>query len=650
MALTLQQWLKQTDLYLKELPKVARSRFTTKIMLYAAGGTPPDVDTKIRALLTKAKTLAKPRLSTVRTGLGDDLKRTQVNEIRAGILYGTLGANPGIFLDGATPHEDLLDFIIERRFRSIQRMLSFINFNKTRKILAYPAAGPRTAHVNKQSSKLWVGVTPDPGAFTYPFVLSAEGKLDPKAAIEKLFIKNDKEDERTRVDCPAAAMITHLDALLVAKNPKTLADALANEAPDYLAIDNAFGPVRLIGTNFLGGFAGWTTSPSLVGMDVDVKILAAPRGRTPFTLDIVDRDNRDPITVNTVTRGTTLVEEQVSITSSPLVESTMRVAQLPHSYSVGAHLSRTGIPSFHAVSDERERSLFDHSFILQEELQIGDHIYVANHPLHRSRLGSTIWNGEHSFVLDPWHNTRGDILVTGHGVLKLSISKVTWIMLEEINSFLDLTRKLVAQWLALPATTTPAKQGPADDALRRALGEILLLDAPDPFVGTFRAFNLAPIKYRKNGEDKTYPSTWVMDLEGVSGPATIDRKRMLIFDYNPNLKKANPAVSKPFTNLIAVLRHDGLVSVGLPPKKQYAVSYIDDNAGVLVYMPLYYPLGDKKGKEVRLGYSDVQDSVIFSQLDGSSGKKIAKVFVTRPKVAATTTYIARLKQIGAIAP
>jgi len=653
VTLALRQWVKQDALYARQLPKIGRVRFTTKIMRYAGTLSPPDADTAIKQLLTKSKALVAARLTSPRGSLVDDLNRAQRKEIRAGIVYGALGNNPGIFLDATTAHDDLLDFIVERRYRSIQRMLSFVNPNADRQMLAYPPAGPLTAQVNKQSVSpvaFWKGVTPVAGGtFAYPFVLTPDGKLSPKKAIETLFTKNKKREERTLVDCPAAAMIVHTDALLVAKDPDKLATALANEAADYLAIDHAFGPIRQVGNAFMGGFSGWSTALSTAGSDVDVKMLAAPRSTPPFDIDMVDFNGRETVSVSRITRDTSLIEEQVNIPSSPLVESTMRVAKLGHPYSVGTHLSRTGIPSFHAVSDSRDQSLFDHDFVVDDDLQLGDHIYVANHPLHRTRLGSTIWNGEHSFVLDPWQTKRGDILVTGHGVTKLTVAQVTWIMLEEINAFLRLTRKLVDQWLALPASATPAKTGPADDALRNALGRILLQSGPMPFVGTFRAFNLAAVSYRKSGMDRTYPSSWVMDLEGDSGTTHIDRKQALIFDYDPNRTKAAPAITTPFTNLIAVLRHDRLVAFGGPEKKHYAVSYIDDNAGLLVYMPLYHPIGPKRGNEVELGFADVQDSIIFSRIVDPSGKKESRIFVTKPKVAATAAYLARLKQIGAIA-
>jgi len=113
-------------LYATQLTKIGRVRFTTKIMRYAGTLSPPDVDTAIKQLLTKSKGLVRARLTSPRGWLVDDLSRAQRNEIRAGIVYGALGNNAAIFLDATTAHDDLLDFIVERRSRSIERMLTVI--------------------------------------------------------------------------------------------------------------------------------------------------------------------------------------------------------------------------------------------------------------------------------------------------------------------------------------------------------------------------------------------------------------------------------------------------------------------------------------------------------------------------------------------
>ncbi len=644
MPTLLEQLVKQNNLYAKQLNSIGRRWFTKNIIQHAQVTHPGSVEAEARSLLQRARSLVVARLATTRGSLADDLKRPEQNEIRARIVYGVLGSNPGIFLEG-TGQNGLLDFIVERRFRSIQRMLSFINPNRTRQIMAYPPSGPLSAQVSTQTRTLWEGVNTISGNKHYPFLLTAQGKVNPKDAIEKLFEKNTDLNDRTRVDCPAAAMCVHLDSLMVANNPARLATQLAGVSNDHFAIDHAYGPWRVIGGQLAGGFLGIVSRPATAGANVDVKMLGVPRTLVPFDIDIVDKDGRQTVRVTNITRDTPLAEDQVLIESSPLTESTLRVTQLGRAVPVGAYLVESGVPNFHAVNDPRpDNSFFEQSFISENEIQVGDHIYVANHPFHRSRLSSTIWNGEHAFVVDPWQGSR-KMLVTGHGVTKLSVAGVVWNMLEEINAFLEITRKMVDAWLAIPSSATPVQEITADNNVRAELGRFLLLPIPLPFNGTLRAFNLPAVAYHKNEKDKTYPSSWIFELDGTLGIAAepFDRKRALFFDYDPERKTANPwpPASSDRTNRIAVLRHPDLVAAGGAAKLHYTVSYIEDFAGVLVHMPLYNPAGPRRGKPVRLSFNDIQDSVVM-------GTAPDKVFVVKPRVQSTATYLAFLRNIGAI--
>jgi hypothetical protein len=644
MTTLLQELVQQDALFCKELHKPGRLWFTKRVLDYQPIAVSADKKAAATAVLNKAKKMTQTRLDVKRGSLVDDLKRTEQNEIRARIVYGLLGTDLSTFVDFS--NDQLLDFIVERRYRSIQRMVSFINPSRDRKILAYPSAGPITAQVSKQAGPFWEGVTSfSSGPKVYPFVLTDKGKQSPENAIEQLFAKNETLEDRTRIDCPAAAMVTHLDALLVAKNSDLLAKMVEAGGQEYLAIDHPFGSIRFLGGSFQGGFTGWVNKASATGTDIDIEVLSAPRMVPPFDISLIDADTRTEVQVTQVTRNTSLKEEAISIPSSPLVKSTLHVTQPDHhSFSVltGNRVIPKGAPPYHVITDRRLNiALFDQSFVVENDLLVGDHIYVANHPLHRSRLGSTIWNGEHSFILDPWQGSRAKIIVTGHGVAKLTIAQVVWVMLEEINAFLEVTRQVIDRWLALPASKPPDAQQAADAKLREVLGRVLLQNAPSGLNGTFRIFNFPKIAYRKNSADRNFPPYWAMDVEGDDGGQHIDRKQVLIFDYDPVRTVAKQWPTTKFTNLIAVLRHVDLVNAGGPEKTHYAVSYIDDNAGVLVFMPLYYPDGPRQGKPVQLGYSDIQDSVIMSDPD-------EWIFVTRPRVLATPAYLTYLKQIGAL--
>ena len=647
MAALLSELTKQDALFCKELPKAGRLWFTKRVLDYQPIATSPDVKAAATTMLTKARKIVEGRLAVRSGSLVDDLKRAEQNELRARIMYGALGTDLSLFIDGRD--ELLLNWVVERRYRAIQRMQSFINPNRSRKIFAYPAAGVRSAQVNSQSRSRWEGVTPSStGPATYPFVLTSDGQRGMARSLEILFTRNDKLEDQTRVDCPAAAMITHLDSLLVATDPSRLGVMLVGEGRDYIAIDHPFHSLRVLDGTLQAGFGGWVNRGSAAATSVEVEVLGAPPVEPPFERAVIDGAERYEVKVTALSRDISLKNGDLSIVAAPLVRATMRMERLdrsPLGLARGARVVHKGSPPHHAVTDRRLLTgLFEQTFVRPDDLQTGDHIYVANHPLHRSRLGSTIWNGEHSFVLDPWQATRANISVTGHGVLKLTIAQVVWIMLEEINVFLDIARQIVDAWLAIPASKTPDDTFALSQAIRNQLGEILLLSGPFDLTGTARVFNLPGLTYRKNRTNHTYPPYWVLDVEGDSSTGQhVGRRDKLFFDFDPVRDKPKRWPAASSTNRVVLERQQDLVNAGLPPRKQYGVSYLDDNAGLFVFMPLYYPEGTRAGKPVLLGYRDIQDSVILSDPDDW-------IFVTRPKVLALPAYLSYLTKIGAIPP
>ena len=328
----------------------------------------------------------------------------------------------------------------------------------------------------------------------------------------------------------------------------------------------------------------------------------------------------------------------------------MTIKTLPRTVGVGAHFSEAGLPDYHAVSDPRpDASLFEQVFIPDTDLQTSDHIYVANHPFHRSRLGNTIWNGEHSFVLDPWAGSLRKIAVTGHGVTTKTVAQVASTMLEEINTFLEITRKIVDAWLAIPASRVPVANPTADPPFSKTLGDVMLRGQPAPFAGKLRLFNQPTFKYSKGDKKLDYAAYWIMELEGTLDAGTpdatpMDRRRFLIFDYDPGRKTAGTWPPPSVKNKMLAVRAESLVNLGGADKTHYAVSYIDDLAGMPFFMPLYYPLGTKRGKPVRLGFDDMQDGIGVR-----SPKPDYRAFIVRPNVSVTAPYLAFLKTIGAIA-
>jgi hypothetical protein len=64
------------------------------------------------------------------------------------------------------------------------------------------------------------------------------------------------------------------------------------------------------------------------------------------------------------------------------------------------------------------------------------------------------------------------------------------------------------------------------------------------------------------------------------------------------------------------------------------------------FLPLYYPIGSRKKKPVRLTYDDISDSIgVRSPGSGDD----SKVLIVRPQVRVDAPYLTFLKTIGAIA-
>jgi hypothetical protein len=333
-----------------------------------------------------------------------------------------------------------------------------------------------------------------------------------------------------------------------------------------------------------------------------------------------------------------------------LNQTTVQVKHLSRDFEIGAHLSLSFVDWFSVVGDDRpDKALFDRLFIPKDDLQVGDHIYLANHSIHMTRIGSTPWNGEHAFVLDPWVANPNQIRITGHGIPEKTVLKLSQSMLNEINIFLDVARATVDKWLAIPASRTPilVNDGIAGGPMKNFLARFLLEGKPVPFNGKMRAFNMPEFSYTRGGKSRTYPDYWVMDLEGDSDDGVrvlhLNRRDLLLFDYDPQAKRArrweNPW---PATNPVAVVRNAGLAAVSSVPKHQYAVSYTDLNVGLGLLMPLYHPRPPHKGAPVRLTFDDIKKSVFFGPSDG-------RPFVVRPRVSTDAGYLAHLRNIGATA-
>jgi hypothetical protein len=363
---------------------------------------------------------------------------------RTQIIYGLLAMHPE-FRDIA--NADYFDFIIERRFRSIQRMTFFVNPNKVRNVFAYPDPStipPQQMKVNNDSISFWDGALNS----TLPFVLTAAGKSDPVNADENLF-KKKVGIARNLLACDPVVTIMHMDALRAAKNPDTLLKALANVGDHYLKIDNPLGHFA----NYKEGqrLVGISSAAANAGSNVDIKV-----GRIGPILQFI-QDRLTPAILTTdsfvtfqgpffmIVQG--VVRERFVIDKVNPVTRMIRIGTLTNSYTAGAKIyaTRTLLPfygtlPFHFISDSRpDQALFEQLSLTANDLQVGDHVFVLNHPLYKIFFPSGAWGGEHSFITEIGNRDsaasgfRTTLKLEGHGVDATSLLGMGTFMVELIN-------------------------------------------------------------------------------------------------------------------------------------------------------------------------------------------------------------------------
>jgi hypothetical protein len=373
---------------------------------------------------------------------------------RTEIVYGAVAMNP-LLLDAK--NSSYLDFIVERRFRSLQRMAFFVNPNDgnpslpNRKVFNYPSTalcGTRGMSVNAQSKSFWPG---DPGG-PPPFLLSSAVKTDPQKAIEALFTVNETYCDRNLFGCDPVATTLHMDALRVANDPDKLLKALAAVGDHYLKIDHPFGHYTSHddGQRLLGVTSG---TASGTGQNVEI-----PLGNIglfiPLVLNFEPDDLKDDVFLQVDASPWSMIVQSgdhqgFKVTGVNPVQKKIRVDQLSRNVTAGAkvYVAKKNLPiystlPYHFLTDDRPaNALFEQLSVTTADLQVGDHLYVINHPLYLLYNPHGAWGGEHSFIFNigsrelkdmKYKLFRTDMKVAGHG-LEGTLLSLMDNMLDQIN-------------------------------------------------------------------------------------------------------------------------------------------------------------------------------------------------------------------------
>ncbi|HEY5741427.1 MAG TPA: hypothetical protein VIS99_02705 [Terrimicrobiaceae bacterium] len=607
-----------------------------------------DIESKTKDIIAKAGVALNARLKkgfsagslAVNWKLYDQLKS------RVQIIYGLIAMHPQ-FLDAA--NEAYFDFVLERRFRSIQRMNFHVNPNRVRGVFEYPNP-PEKMQVNKDpipsksAQTFWKGEQDG----SMPFILSDAGKLDPVLAVLNLFNKKPSHSERNLFACDPVVTALHMDALLVAKNAEKLLKALVSVGDHYLKIDNPLGHFanhilgqRLVAVNSAQVNAGQNVDIEVgrvgpIVAFVEPKLLTEQALRddnyislpTPNSFMIVQGGVREVFAINAVNPVTRMV----------------RVARLTNSYKPAAkiYVTRRLLPfystlPFHFISDSRpDRALFEQVTVKSVDLQVGDHVYVINHPLYRIFWPGGAWGGEHAFVseIDSRDSAapalRSTLKLEGHGLRDTLLGMCTT-MLEDNNIVLATMQAL-----------TKIHLNYLKDTGRRTTAKVTFIERLEPTTGTSTA-KMNVFEYR-------VPYTYSVVIGGQKKTNT-KTNGFVIKEQAAAPNSAFEIFNNDGTDSIVDATHPrpdaflGVVFIGSAPAEAFTLSkwatpYFNAATVKLEALPLFAK--DNKTPTV-LTFEDLVKAKPFMATDD-----VGDVYVTRPRVDFSATYQKFLQDNGAI--
>jgi hypothetical protein len=554
---------------------------------------------------------------------------------RTQIIYGIAAMNPEL-LDAA--NSDYFDFILERRFRSIQRMAFFVNKNKERKIFGYPSAKcGNIKQVNKDAAaSFWTPV----GADKLPFILTASGKADPKTAAETLFNKKDDECERNLLPCDPVATILHMDALRAAKNEDKLLQALAAVGDHYLKIDNPLGHFANLFTG--QRLVGITSAPmTATGTNVEIALSKVghiiPFAQKQVTAADLKKDAYIPVDDTWFMIVLGADHHGFQINGVNPVSKKITARSLSKSYDAGAkvYATRAVLPMYqnlphHFITDSRPtNALFEQLSVKSTELQVGDHVYVINHPLYLMFHPTGAWGGEHSFISEIGSRDttgsifRTDLKVEGHGLSKNLLGMVND-MLEWINTILSRFHVM---------TRIHLKNLKANG--RKTTSEVTFI--PPASGGAFDFFEYdVPYDFF---DHRTKKSQHVSGGFVIRESANDPRNAFEIFNAESSDSTAVPSTPRP--NVLYRIAFTGpSFPTGQFKVSNWGVEFYNEQSAKFGSQPLF----EKDDKTPKLlTFDDLAKSKPFLVMDDA-----ADAYVTRPRVSLDPTYQTFLKNNGAI--
>lgn len=292
-------------------------------------------------------------------------------------------------------------------------------------------------------------------------------------------------------------------------------------------------------------------------------------------------------------------------------------------------------PIFNMLTDQGPEGLFVTGSTLVYDLQVGDHVYIFNHPLYRVFEPDGYWRGEHSVVYnagDRQARSRKGIFFGGHGK-EGTVYKFYDDFLTEVQTHLHRAFRISAiflAWMQTGGASLPANR------VSETSGTWAEGGVTDPV--TFYEFDVT-FKYN----DYTKAPT-----KGRPRPTKTEQKFVIWHFYTRDFflidkLKSIAAVlqANRYTEPIRFERTNTAGSDEFNPL-DWAIAYPDQSTGT---MKFFSPFQRQRGK---LAFKPLTIDALFESPFAKRDPNKEEISTTKPRASLTAQYRSFLSTNGAI--
>ena len=447
-----------------------RRWFIRKIIDHLIANGRPDnvIEAETKDIIDKSKIIVSDRIKNQGSS-ATDLKsfwedRTTGVSLRQ-IVYNMIALHPELLQPA---NKAFFEFLIDRRIRIVKRMQFFVNPNLGRLVFLYPGsteffggAPEPISRMNDSVKNLWTGLFTFNGIKTKPFALSAAGKLDPVNAVTKIFEKGGLANANF-LYCDDVKGVLLMDSLMVAKDPEKLIKTLDAEGVEHFKIDH---PFQHYGTWPLCAVLLATVSQAVsAGSNVEIQVgnsshffddAPAVGNQNVQNNEFFDIDSSKKYLIAMGDAHEIVKPLKINFQAKKLL-----VQKIDNNYPLGAkiYIAKTfdppdqdkPYPIYHFMNDSRpNKTFFDQSNIMLDDVQVADTVKVKNHILYRRYYTKAAAGEENAFLMESSRHSEkstdfdNGFKLAGHGMSAkdgsgMPIKQMVTELLDHVNNVIGL--------------------------------------------------------------------------------------------------------------------------------------------------------------------------------------------------------------------